>query len=133
NALYKNAHYGKKESSKIFNNTEAVFLFNQALYLLMYMVNLENNKSTKAEINMTTCTTFLKKMGNFIFGKMDFDFKKPIFDSSTYIPFNIKITAYKKYADKVKYFLEIKIGLENNFLCNGIVFELTHDLHGFTA
>ena len=84
--------------SHIFNNTEAVFLSNQTIYILVSCYLMFQDEVDVAQIsNNEEAQSYIDKLGSIVIKRMDLLFLGSIFADDPSLPFQIRINKCKKH------------------------------------
>jgi hypothetical protein len=132
NLKYKNSRYLKKSNSKLFNNAEAVFSFNQLslTHIITYIAQTNNDFFVEdIDINLDSFEKYKKIIGNFVLLNQKQTFKKNI-NEQLLIPAINEITKIRKIKNNYLIYMTTTIGSENNFFFETKGFMTQEDLHG---
>ena len=129
NLIYRGAPYWKRES-KIFNNTEAMFAFNQAGYLLAICAfSHDDGFDIFDESFSDSIQNYIKMLGHFVIREQTLKFDGMITGNSTTVPFTAKGLRRKKTNHGHYFVCSINIGEENQFTITSKVFLLKTNVH----
>ncbi|MCF7791693.1 MAG: hypothetical protein K9M56_06810 [Victivallales bacterium] len=128
--VYKNPHYAKMEQSTIFNNTEAVLLNNQAMYILTTCYWLTKDGFDLNDITREQCKKYFRKLGNIVFKKQNLIFNKSIYSTERKFCFKINFTKVYNRSKWNIFKLRCVIGENSNMVIESDMFILPYDTHG---
>ena len=129
NLIYRGAPYWKRES-KIFNNTEAMFAFNQAGYLLAICVfSQDDGFDIFDESFSESIQNYVKVLGQFVIKEQMFKFDGMISDDKATIPFVAKRLRGKKTPQGHYFVCSVNIGEKNQFTVTSKIFLLKNNVH----
>lgn len=131
NVAYQWAPY-KKRRSKIFNNTEVIFVLNQSAYLMLLcaLANIDGVDVYK-DWNSDSFKKYYYLLGKFVVKEQHQQFLKPIREDEYPIECEVKLENLEKRGDKTLLVFETIIGKERSFILSTRAYLLKKDLHGY--